>query len=223
MTPQESAAGIVSETLQRFPATAALSCSFGAPSAMVLLDLVLRHDRSVPVYYLDTDLLFPETYALVERTARRYGIAPVAVRPELSLETQASAYGDALWSREPDRCCALRKVEPMRAYLRGYRAWFSGIRRADSAARRGAQPFEADGEGITKVNPLFDWSDDDVSRYVGEYDVPLNALHVEGYPSLGCTPCTRAVAPGEDPRAGRWSGSGKTECGLHGYAHEVRS
>jgi phosphoadenosine phosphosulfate reductase len=222
VSPQASAAAIVRETLQRFPGGAALACSYGAPSAMVLLDVVLRADRAVPVYYLDTGLLFAETYELIERTSRRYGIAPVAVRPALSVAAQAGAYGDALWAREPDRCCALRKVEPMRAFLRGYGAWFSGVRRADSAARREAKAFEPDGEGLTKVNPLFDWSDDDVARYVAEHDVPLNPLHAEGYPSLGCTPCTRAVAPGEDPRAGRWSGFGKTECGLHAYAHEAR-
>ncbi len=222
MTPAESAAAIVGETLQRFPQRTALACSFGAPSAMVLLDLVVRLDRDVPVYYLDTGLLFDETYALIARTARRYAIEPIAVHPELSLAAQADAHGESLWARDPDRCCSLRKVEPMRLFLREYVAWFSGIRRADSAARAAAEPFERDADGRTKANPLFDWSDDDVERYAAAHDVPLNPLHVEGYPSLGCVPCTRAVAPGEDPRAGRWSGFAKTECGLHLSAPAAR-
>jgi len=215
--PSRNAESIIAEALQRFPNGTALACSFGAPSAMALLDLTLRIDSSVPVYYLDTGLLFEETYALIERASQRYGIKPIAVRPELSLDGQAAEYGDALWAREPDRCCALRKVEPMRAFLSDYGAWFSGIRRADSPARRTAEAFEPDADGLTKVNPLYDWTDDDVDRYVAEHNVPLNPLHFEGYPSLGCIPCTRAVAPGEDRRAGRWSGFTKTECGLHTY------
>jgi phosphoadenosine phosphosulfate reductase len=222
VTPVQSAEAIVGEALERFPRATALACSFGAPSAMVLLDLTLRLDRTVPVYYLDTGLLFPETYELIERTARRYAIEPVAVKPALALDAQAAEYGEALWAREPDRCCALRKVAPMREFLRGYAAWFSGIRRADSAARSGTEPFERDAGGLTKVNPLFDWSDDDVDRYAAEHGVPLNVLHYEGYPSLGCVPCTRAVAPGEDPRAGRWPGFLKTECGIHAAPEAVR-
>ncbi|HEV3087846.1 MAG TPA: phosphoadenylyl-sulfate reductase [Candidatus Elarobacter sp.] len=222
MTPIDSAEAIVADALRRFPGKAALACSFGAPSAMVLLDVALRVDRGVPVYYLDTGLLFGETYDLIERTARRYAIEPVAVKPALTLDAQTAAYGDALWAREPDRCCALRKVAPMREFLRGYEAWLSGIRRADSAARAATEPFERDADGLTKVNPLYDWSDDDVDRYVAEHDVPLNVLHFEGFPSLGCVPCTRAVAPGEDPRAGRWPGFAKTECGIHAPAQAVR-
>ena len=223
MTPTANAEAILGEALQRFPGAIATACSFGAPSAMVLLDLTVRVDRTVPIYYLDTGVLFKETYELVERTARRYGIEPIAVRPELTLEAQAAAHGDALWEREPDRCCGLRKVQPMRAFLRGYSAWVTGIRRADSQARRAAEPFEPDRDGLTKVNPLYDWTDDDVASYISEHDVPVNVLHFEGYPSLGCVPCTRAVAPGEDPRAGRWSGFGKTECGLHQYEASGRS
>jgi len=214
--PVERAEAIVAGALERFPGRTALACSFGAPSAMVLLDLTLRLDRTVPVYYLDTELLFPETYDLIERTARRYAIEPLAVKPALTLDAQAAAYGDALWAREPDHCCALRKVAPMREFLRGYEAWFSGIRRADSAARGATEPFERDAGGLTKVSPLFDWRDEDVDRYVAERGVPVNMLHYEGYPSLGCVPCTRAVAPGEDPRAGRWRGRPKQECGIHG-------
>jgi phosphoadenosine phosphosulfate reductase len=216
-----SAEAIVRDALARFPRLA-LACSFGAPSGMALLDLMLRLERTVPVYYLDTGLLFPETYALIERVARRYAIVPHPVRTELSLDAQALAHGEALWARDPDRCCALRKVEPQRVFLRDYDGWMSGVRRVDSAARRAAEPFEADGDGLTKVNPLFDWSDDELWAYVDARGVPVNPLHGDGYRSVGCMPCTRAVAQDEDARAGRWSGFAKTECGLHSYSKMVR-
>jgi phosphoadenosine phosphosulfate reductase len=215
MTPAASAGAIVADALERFRGRIALACSFGGPSGMVLLDLALRLDRSLPVYYLDTGLLFPETYALVERVARRYEIAPRAVRPELSLATQARRYSDALWARDPDRCCALRKVDPQRAFLRNYDAWLSGVRRAQSPTRGALQPYAVDDDGITRVSPLYDWSDEDVWGYINECDVPVNVLHADGYPTIGCVPCTRPVALGEDQRAGRWAGFAKTECGIH--------
>jgi phosphoadenosine phosphosulfate reductase len=183
---------------------------------MALLDLTLRLDRSVPVYYLDTGLLFPETYALVERAGRHYGITPIAVKPELSLDEQAERYGDQLWASDPDRCCALRKVAPQRAFLHGFDAWLTAIRRAQTTTRAGvdAVAWDASAE-LTKVSPLYDWSDEEVWDYVGAHGVPVNALHFDGYPSIGCVPCTRRVASGEDARAGRWAGFAKTECGLH--------
>jgi phosphoadenosine phosphosulfate reductase len=185
-----------------------LASSFGGPSGMVLVDLLARSGHDVPVYYIDTDLLFPETYALIERVTERYGIRPIAVKTELTLERQAELHGEALWARDPDRCCALRKVAPQRAFLAGFGAWITGLRR-EQAATRGELPFigwDEHSGGIVKINPLADWSDG---------DVPYNALHDRGFPSIGCVPCTRAVAPGEDPRAGRWDGFAKTECGLH--------
>ncbi len=212
-----SAERIVREALARHPGRIALACSFGGPSGMALLDLALGIEPALPVYYVDTGLLFPETYALVERVARRYGIVPRAVPPELSLAAQERAFGAELWGRDPDRCCALRKVAPNRAFLAGYDAWFTGIRRAQSSARAAIEPFEDDGGGRLKVSPLFDWSDAEVWAYVNERGVPVNALHAEGYPSIGCVPCTRRPAPGEDGRAGRWAGFAKTECGLHPY------
>ncbi|HYZ15006.1 MAG TPA: phosphoadenylyl-sulfate reductase [Candidatus Acidoferrum sp.] len=213
---QESAERITREALERYPGHIALAVSFGGPSGMALLDLTLRIDPDVPVYYLDTGLLFPETYALVERASRRYGIEPIAVRPELSLEAQANQYGDSLWASDPDRCCALRKVAPQRAFLRGFDAWLTGIRRAQSDQRGGIEPVAWDESAeLAKISPLYDWSDEDVWRYVNDHDVPVNVLHADGYPSIGCVPCTRRVAEGEDARAGRWAGFAKTECGLH--------
>jgi phosphoadenosine phosphosulfate reductase len=210
----ERAEQLVARTLHAHPGRVALACSFGGVAGMALLDLVLRIDRSVPVYYLDTGLLFPETYALVERAAGRYGITPHAVRPALSLEAQAARYGEALWERDPDRCCSLRKVEPNRAFVAGFGAWLTAIRRAQTVARADVEPVVHD-DGVDKVSPLYDWSDDDVWKYVGAHDVPVNALHADGYPSIGCVPCTRRPVDASDPRSGRWAGSGKTECGLH--------
>lgn len=215
MSAAARAEALVTETLARHPGRVALACSFGGPSGMALLDLGLRIDPTLPVYYIDTGLLFPETYALVERTARRYGIAPVALRTELSLEAQAEGFGERLWESDPDLCCSLRKVAPHRAFLEGYDAWFTAIRRAQSSTRSDIEAVALDGERLLKVSPLFDWSDEDVWAYLNEHDVPVNPLLADGYPSLGCIPCTSRPAAGGDPRSGRWAGFGKTECGLH--------
>ena len=183
---------------------------------MVLLDMAMEIDRSLPVYYLDTDLLFPETYALVETVAERYGIQPIAVRAELTIAAQASAHGDALWVREPDRCCALRKVEPQQRFLSNYDAWITGVRRDQSSTRASVEPIAWDERfKLVKVSPLAEWDEQMVWTYVRAHNVPYNALHDRSYPSIGCMPCTRAVAAGEDLRAGRWSQFVKTECGLH--------
>jgi phosphoadenosine phosphosulfate reductase len=219
----ESAERIVRRTLSDHAGRVALACSFGGPSGMALLDLTLRIDPSVPVYYLDTGLLFPETLALVERVASRYAVTPIAVRPELSVEAQAERYGEALWSTDPDRCCALRKVAPNRAFLRTFDAWLTGIRRTQSTTRSDLDPVQTDADGIYKVSPLYDWTDDDVWDYVNANGVPVNALHSEGYPSIGCFPCTRPVAAGEGHRDGRWTGFAKTECGLHAPAPAARA
>lgn len=218
----ERADRIVRRTLHDHPGRVALACSFGGPSGMALLDLTLAIDPNVPVYYLDTGLLFPETYALIDRVAARYGIVPIAVRPELTVAEQAARYDDALWEGDPDRCCAMRKVAPNRAFLRGYDAWLTGIRRVQSPTRAGVDSITREADGRDKVSPLFDWSDEDVWGYITDRGVPVNPLHFEGYPSIGCVPCTRAVAPSEDPRAGRWAGFAKTECGLHAPTTAVR-
>lgn len=217
-TPLARASRTLDDALERYRGKIALACSFGGPSGMVLLDLVVARDRSVPIYYLDTGLLFDETYALVERVRERYGIEPIAVRPELTVAQQAARYGEALWARDPDACCALRKVEPQRAFLATFEAWITGIRRDGSASRASVATEARDAHGLAKIAPLADWTSADVWSYVLAHDVPYNPLNDRGYPSLGCTHCTRAIAPGEDPRAGRWSGFDKLECGLHASA-----
>ncbi len=213
----EHAKDVLREALERHPGRIALACSFGGPSGMVLLDLVMAQGASVPVYFLDTDLLFDETYALVQRVKARYGIEPVAVRPKLSVAEQAARYGEALWEREPDRCCAIRKVEPQDSFLADYDAWITGVRHDQSVTRKAISFVEADPRraGLERVAPLADWTDADVWSYVLAHDVPYNALNDRGYPSVGCTHCTRAIVAGEDARAGRWSGFDKVECGLH--------
>jgi len=216
-----SASAVIEAAVARHEGRIALACSFGGPTGMILLDLIARRADRLPVYYLDTGLLFDETYALVDRVRERYGIDPIAVRPELSVEAQNARHGEALWTRDPDACCEIRKVEPQRAFLANYGAWITGLRRSQTATRAEvvfAAPDEVHA-GIEKIAPLADWTDGDVWSYVLTNDVPYNPLNDAGFPSVGCTHCTRAILPGEDARAGRWSGFAKTECGLHLAPH----
>ena len=206
---------VIAWAVGRFRGELALACSFGGPSGLALVDMLAQIDPTVPVYYLDTGLLFAETYAHVEAVAKRYGIRPIAVRPKLSVEEQARQYGAALWERDPDACCGLRKVEPQRDFLQGYSAWISGIRRDQSSSRSRVHVVERDKFGLIKVNALATWTEEMVWAYVHAHDVPYNPLLERGYRSIGCTHCTLPVAEGEAPRAGRWRGFAKTECGLH--------
>jgi len=201
---------------QQYSRDLSLACSFGGPSGMVLLDMVAQLGLELEVFYLDTELLFPETYALRDEVVRRYGITPVAYRSRLSLDQQAAEHGDELWRRDPDRCCYLRKVAPNEQALRGKRAWISGIRRDQTDTRAVLDVVQWDETfGLVKICPLANWTEEQVWDYVREHDVPVNELHAKGYPSIGCMPCTRPVMPGESLRAGRWPGMPKTECGLH--------
>ena len=210
------ARAVIARTVETFPGRVALSVSFGGASGMVLLDLAMQVDRTIRVFFVDTELLFPETYALVRRVEERYGIAVEAVTPRLTVAEQNAERGDALWSRDPDACCDARKVEPLRRYLADVDAWMTGVRRTQSSTRS-ALPIMAwnDANTVVKVAPLADWTRDDVWAYVAEHDVPVNTLLHEGYQSIGCTHCTARVAAGDDERAGRWAGFAKTECGIH--------
>ena len=192
-----------------------LASSFGAED-VALIDMLSRINAAVPILYLDTDFLFAETYATRDALVKRYGIAPIQVKSLLTPEQQAAQFGDKLWERQPDECCNQRKVEPLARALKPYKAWITGIRREQSARRATAKIIEWDSQfELVKFNPLARWTNEDVWTYIKLYDVPYNPLHDQEYPSLGCTYCTRAVQPGEDPRAGRWAGFEKTECGLH--------
>ena len=193
----------------------ALATGFGAEGC-VLIDMVARITKGARIFYLDTDLLFPETYALLEQLEARYDIRFERRATRLSLSKQAAEYGDRLWERQPDICCQLRKVEPLKQMLTGLRAWVTAIRRDQTPARANAGIVERDQKfGLIKINPLATWSAREIWDYLNQYEIPYNPLYDHGYGSIGCAPCTTLVQIGEDPRAGRWRGTAKTECGLH--------
>jgi phosphoadenosine phosphosulfate reductase len=198
-----------------FGSDVALATGFGAEGS-VLIHMLARINKAARIFYLDTDLLFPETYALRDQLERRYGIRFEQRATRLSLSAQAAKFGDRLWARDPDRCCHLRKVEPLREILKGLRAWISAIRRDQTLDRAHAGIVERDAKfDLIKINPLATWSSRDIWDYIKQYDVPYNPLYDQGYGSIGCAPCTTLVQIGEEQRAGRWRGIAKTECGLH--------
>ena len=193
----------------------ALATGMGV-EGMALLDMAYGINPRVKVFTGDTEFLFPETYDLIDRVEARYGINIERLYSELTPRDQEAAYGKALWANDPDQCCNLRKVEPLRRRLSTLDAWVTAIRRDQTSARAAIRKIDWDQKfDLVKISPLADWTREKVWSYVLENDVPYNPLHDRNYPSIGCTHCTRAVLPGEDQRAGRWSGSGKTECGLH--------
>ena len=188
---------------------------FGAEGC-VLIDLIGRHRLPIDIFTLDTGLLFPETYELWLRLEDRYALTIRGVRPERTVDEQAAAHGPELWTRHANRCCEMRKVSPLVAELSGFDAWITAIRRDQTAGRADALAVEWDSKfGLGKVNPLVRWTKKEAWSHLLRHEVPYNPLHDRGYPSVGCLPCTSAVAAGEDDRAGRWRGAAKTECGLH--------
>jgi phosphoadenosine phosphosulfate reductase len=206
---------ILAWAFDTFGETVAISSAFGA-EGMALIDMASRVRNNFRLFTLDTEFLFPETYNLMDHVEQRYDIRIERVYPLASPEEQERIYGPALWRSNPDQCCNLRKVEPLRRKLSELQAWITSIRRDQTADRARAGKVEWDSKfGLVKINPIADWTSKQVWQYVREHDVPYNELHGRNYPSIGCTHCTRAVRPGEDPRAGRWAGSSKTECGLH--------
>jgi phosphoadenosine phosphosulfate reductase len=183
---------------------------------MVVIDIASRVRKNFRLFTLDTEFLFPETYNLMYQIEQRYGVTIERVYSLTSTDEQDRIHGPELWRHNPDKCCNLRKVEPLRRKLGELSAWITSIRRDQTADRGGAGKIEWDEKfGLVKINPLADWSSKQVWQYIREHQTPYNPLHDRGYPSIGCAHCTRAVTPGEDPRAGRWAGFSKTECGLH--------
>lgn len=209
---------VLAAAIERYGQKMVLACSFGAED-VVLVDMVHRINPAVPLFYLDTDFLFPETYATRDRIIERYQLKPahvIQVKSLLTPQQQAESHGDALWASHPDQCCQLRKVEPLTRVLKGYDAWITGIRRDQAPSRANAGLIEWDEKfTLIKVNPLARWTWADVWSYIKVYEVPYNPLHDHNYPSIGCMYCTAPVASGDDPRAGRWKNFTKTECGLH--------
>jgi len=201
--------------LAEFGPEVALATGFGAEGC-VLVSLLAAIDPGARIFYLDTDLLFPETYALRDQLSARYGVRFERRGTGISLSEQAAAYGERLWERRPDECCRLRKVAPLKEMLSGLRAWVTGVRREQSPGRATAGLVERDAQfGLIKINPLASWTASELWEYIARHNVPHNPLHDRGYGSIGCTPCTTPVQIGEDARAGRWRGSSKTECGIH--------
>jgi phosphoadenosine phosphosulfate reductase len=210
-----SAADILKWASNRFGARLTFATSLGIEDC-VITDLIARNSLAVDHFTLDTGLLFPETYALRQRIQDKYRLVIDPVLPTDTVDEQAVREGPELWTREPDRCCELRKLQPLRARLANYDAWITAIRRDQTPERANAPVVAWDARfGLVKINPLVRWTADDIRSYVREHDVPYNPLHDQNYPSIGCVPCTSQVAPGEDPRSGRWRGKEKTECGLH--------
>lgn len=206
---------VLSWAFETYGNEVAISSAFGA-EGMVLIDMASRARKDFRVFTVDTEFLFPETYNLIDRIEQKYEIKIERVFSLHSPEEQERIHGAALWASDPDRCCNLRKVEPLRRKLGTLRAWVTSIRRDQTSFRKDARKIEWDEKfGLVKVNPIADWSSKQVWRYLVEHGVPYNSLHDQNYPSIGCTHCTRAIRPGEDPRAGRWPGTAKTECGLH--------
>jgi phosphoadenosine phosphosulfate reductase len=193
-----------------------MATAFG-PEGCVILHLLSQIETRVRVFNLETGYQFNETLALRDRIAERYGIEVELIRPDTTVAEYESLHGGPLYVTRPDQCCHDRKIVPLRRAVAGYDAWISAIRADQSTHRARAEVVGWDAKfGLVKINPLLSWTHRDVWAFIVTNDVPYNPLHNEGYPSIGCWPCTRPVAPGEtDQRSGRWAGQAKTECGLH--------
>ncbi len=199
------ASSVVKWAHERYDTGLVLAASF---QDCVLIDVAVRAVPDIEVVFLDTQYHFAETLWFVEQVRARYNLNLTVMRPR--------AAADDLWHSDPDQCCRVRKVEPLERALRGRAAWMTGLRRDEAASRATAPIVSYDvGRGLVKVNPLASWTDVDVAGYIKDRNLPVHPLAERGYSSIGCWPCTRPVADGEDARAGRWSGSDKTECGLH--------
>jgi phosphoadenosine phosphosulfate reductase len=186
------------------------------PEGCVIISMLAKIEPRVYVFNLDTGYQFKETLALRNRMVEKYGIEIHLQQPELSVEQYEAVHGGPVYPTNSDRCCFDRKIAVLQRASRNYDAWATGVRREQSPTRANTPLVGWDKKfGLAKINPLATWTKSDVWRRILDQQVPYNPLHDQGYPSIGCWPCTRAVLPGEDERAGRWSGSAKTECGLH--------
>ncbi len=210
-----SAEQILAWAAQRYGARLTMATAFG-PEGMVIIHLLAKVAPETKIFNLDTGYQFAETLAMKDRIHERYGIDIEFKRPAQSITEYEAANGGPVYNVEPDRCCFERKILVLRQALQGMDAWISAIRRDQSPDRAQADIVGWDAKfGLAKVNPLCNWTKADVWKLITDEDIPYNPLHDQGYPSIGCQPCTRAVLLGEDERAGRWSGTAKTECGLH--------
>jgi len=216
-TPEE----ILTWAIENYHPKLALSCSFGNPEGLVLIDMMHRLEPTSRVYVLDTGRLHQATYDLIDRVRDRYDKDIEVIFPDAEpVQEMVREHGMNLFYESLEKrrlCCNLRKVEPNKRFLAGLDAHVTGLRREQNVTREDAPKIELDSKGLVKINPLVDWSHDDVWAYVRKHSVPVNRLHAEGFTSVGCGPCTRAIQPGDDPRAGRWwwENADTKECGLH--------
>lgn len=210
---QASPLEIVAWAWETFDTTLAASSSFQTQS-VPLLHMIAQVASRMTIYFLDTGFHFPETLLFRDQLANRFGLNVETVTPAMGHAGFRLEYGD-LYRRDPDMCCYINKVEPMRAVTAGVRAWISGIRRDQTEHRKSTPIVSVQKNGTYKICPLANWTQHDVWRYINRNDLPVHPLFHQGYLSVGCAPCTRSVGDGEDERAGRWAGVGKTECGLH--------
>ena len=192
-----------------------LTCSWQKQSS-VLVHMVAELGLDIPIVELDTHLFFRESYETRDRLVERYGLRLLPPPELITVAEQHRQEGPNLWETDPDRCCHIRKVEPLERALAPYDAWVTGIRREQALTRADAQKVEwSERYGVWKIQPVVDWDAKRVQAYIHVNEIPYNPLHDQGYPSIGCIPCTRAVAAGDDERSGRWAGSSKLECGIH--------
>src|SRR5438876_6250574 len=214
-TPQE----ILRWAVETFHPRLTMATAFGAEGCC-LIHMLAEIERAVHIFNLETGYQFPETLELRERIKERYGIEVELVRPELTVAEYEAEHGGPLYRIRPDQCCYDRKMIPLRRAVVGYDAWISAIRGDQTPDRGRASVVQWDAKfNLVKVNPLLSWDRKQVWAFIVKHEVPYNPLHDQGYPSIGCWPCTRPVAEGEDERAGRWSGTMKKECGLHVIEH----
>jgi len=191
-------------------------CLTSSMSDAALIHLVSKVKPGIDVLFVDTGYHFAETIGTRDAVEAVYPVNVINVQPTRTVAEQEAALGPRLHGRNPDLCCHLRKVEPLSRALEGYMAWFTGVRRDETANRKNMKVVSWDRKrNMIKVNPILNWTEEDMDNYMSDNGVLINPLHYDDYPSIGCEPCTARVAPGEDPRSGRWAGMGKTECGIH--------
>ncbi|WP_058308955.1 phosphoadenylyl-sulfate reductase [Gracilibacillus massiliensis] len=214
--PTKGALNIIEWAYHNYGDSLVYACSFGAES-MVLIDLIAKVKKDAALVFLDTGLHFQETYDLIEEVQQRYPLLNIDLKkPSITVDEQREQYGAALWKRNPDQCCYIRKVKPLEEALSGATAWISGLRRAQSPTRANTNFINKDDRFQSiKICPLIHWTWEDVWDYIELNDLPYNKLHDQNYPSIGCIPCTTKVLNNDDERAGRWADFQKTECGLH--------
>ena len=195
-----------------------MGTGFGAPG-IVLIDILRKINSDIKIFYIDTDLLFQETYDLKDKLEEYYNIKFTRLSTNVSIKEQKELHGDKLWKTDPNLCCNIRKVIPLKNALKDFDVWITGIRKFQTQMRKNSKIIDYDElYNVTKVNPLINWTHDQIWEYIRIKNIPYNKLHDKGYPSLGCVHCTTSVKKGENHRAGRWRNKNKTECGLHfGY------